>query len=114
MSALVAQRLRNWTRDILLKNSAGGTITPDANDQVRMKIGREGEAAQFSVTSGTPTGNGSTLTAAAPCRLRIDASDLDFEPGGYNLVVEFYDYDDAADWKEVSRYSFTLEEVPTQ
>lgn len=105
------QQNRGGTRNVVIRDAAGAVITPGVNDLVRVRIGREGETEVFTVTSGTPTAAGSSVTAGAMNVLRIDATDLAFSPGVYTMYVDYFDNADAAEWKEVDRQDFCLEAV---
>lgn len=109
MTLVLAQRERGATRNIVIQNAAGDVITPGAHDLVRVRIGRQGQPDMLSVTSGTPTPAGSSITKGATNVARFDADDLDFAPGTYTMHVEFFDNADAAEWKEVDREVFHLE-----
>ena len=109
MTLILAQRLRNCTRTLLLEEADGDDVTPGSSDVVRVRIGREGETDKLSVSSTAATANGSSVTKGAPCTMRLDAQDLDFEAGTYTLAVELQDNADAQDWKTVSRQVFVLE-----
>lgn len=111
MSLILAYKGRGITRDITIQDVNGDTITPGSADKVRATIGRYGETAKLTVSSDAATANGSSFTKGASNRLRLDASDLDFEPGVYNMGIEYYDSHDAAEWKMVSKQCFVLEEV---
>jgi hypothetical protein len=109
MSLIYCYQGRGLTRDITIQDVDGATITPGVNDKVRVSIGRAGEAPLLTVTSGAPTANGSSVTKGAANRLRLDASDLAFDPGVYSMAVEYYDNADAQEWKMVSRQVLVLE-----
>lgn len=109
MALIYAYQNRGLTRDITIQDTNGATITPGDSDKVRAIIAREGEVAKLTVVSGTPTSNGSSFTKGAANRLRLDASDLSFDPGTYTMQIDFYDAADAAEWKVVSRQCFFLE-----
>ncbi len=112
MSLILAYQNRGLTRDITIQDVDGDTITPGDTDKVRAIIGREGEAAKLTVTSDGATPNGSSFTKAAANRLRLDAADLaDIDPGTYTLFIDFYDFADGAEWKNVDRQIFVLEET---
>jgi hypothetical protein len=116
---IIAKASRGFTKDVVLLNAAGEAIVPITDDKVRAYIGREGElgtnlaSAQFLVTSDSATVGGSSFTKNSPTsgknRLRIDADDLDFEPGVYTLFIDFYDSTDTNEWKSASRDVFVLE-----
>lgn len=109
MTLILGQKERGLTRDVVIRNDAREAITPGRHDLVRARIGRNGQADVFSVTSGSATAAGSSMTKGATCRLRIDASDLSFDPGTYTLWIEYFDNADAREWKEVDREVFVLE-----
>ncbi len=113
MALVLAFQNRGITRDITIQDVDGLTITPGANDQVRAIIGREGEVAKLTVASNAPTAGGSTFTkgdANNENRLRLDASDLNFEPGTYTLAIDYFDNADGAEFKNVDRQVFVLED----
>jgi len=87
----------------------GNTITPGVNDEIRVMIGREGETPKLTVASNAPTAAGSSFSKGVANRLRLDASDLDFEPGVYTAMFDYYDHADASEWKNIERQVFYLE-----
>lgn len=109
MTLIYAYQNRGITRNIVIKDTNDVTITPDANDKIRAIIQRANGEVQLTVTSGTNTANGSSFVKGATNVLRLDAADLAFEPGAYTLIIDYYDYDDAQEWKTVSRQVFVLE-----
>ena len=109
MSLIYAYKERGITRDVTILDVDGETITPGDGDLVRAVIGRDGEAPVLTVTSGSPTANGSSFTKGEANRLRLDAADLDFDPGTYTLTVEYHDNADAQEWKVVEKQCFHLE-----
>lgn len=111
MTLILAYQSRGITRDITLLDADGETITPSGDDKVRVAIGRVGETAKLTVTSGTPTSNGSSVTLGAACRVRLDAADLTFDSGTYTFTVEYYDSGDTNEWKVVEREVFQLDGV---
>lgn len=108
MTMILGYQNKGLTRDIIIQDAVGGTITPGVNDKVRATIYREGETPVFTVTSGTPTAAGSSFTKGATNRLRIDATDMSFRVGTYCLRVDYFDNADAAEWKEVEQQCFVL------
>ena len=100
-------RGKSW--DITLKDPDDATITPGASDLVRATVKRQGRAAVLTVTSGTPTANGSSITTGAANRLRLDDADLVFDPGAYSLIVDYFDASDSSEWKCVEKQVFYLE-----
>lgn len=121
MSLILAYKSRGVTKDITITTAGGAVITPGANDKLRVVIGREGKLgvdfadAELVVTSDAATANGSSITKNYPSetknRLRLDASDLNFEAGTYTLFVEYFDNADAQEWKNVSRQVFNLQDT---
>jgi hypothetical protein len=115
MSLVLAYRNRALTRNIVINDASGNPITPGVSDLVRVVIGWEGYEADstkrvFTVTSGTPTVNGSTLVAGATNVLNIVSADLQFAAGTYMFFVDFFDNADGQ-WKNVDREVFQLEDT---
>ena len=111
MTLIKAYKGRGITRDITITDADEETITPGASDKVRAIIGRENQTAKLTVTSDAATSNGSSFTKGATNRLRLDASDLDFDPGVYTIIIDFYDNSDGQEWKTVDKQVFHLEGV---
>ena len=109
MALILAYANRGLTRDITIQDVNGDAIVPGAADKIRAIIGREGETAKLTVTSDAATANGSSFTKGTANRLRLDASDLSFDPGVYSLTIDYYDSHDVAEWKLVSKQCFVLE-----
>ena len=110
MSLIAASQGLGKTVDLTIEDVDGDTITPGVHDKVRVTIGRLNETSVFTVTSGTATANGSSITKGAANRLRMDAQDLaEIDPGIYSLQVDYYDNADAQEWKLVSAQVFSLE-----
>lgn len=120
MSLIHAYKNRGMTFDFTIT----GVETVGANDKLRATIGREGRLgtetdniyadAELCFTSDAATANGSSITPnggteTGSHRLRLDAADLDFDPGVYTLLIDLLDVADASDWKNVSRQVFSLE-----
>ena len=114
MTLLLAEQNRGKTVDIVIQDVDGGTIVPANADTLRAIIGRRGEAAQLTVVEGVPTLAGSTFDKNTPSsgtnRLRLDASDLLFGPGTYTLFIDLLDNSDAAEWKNIDRQVFHLDD----
>ncbi len=111
MTLIYAYQDRGLTRDLTIQDANGNTITPADDDLVRVIIGHEGDTPKLTVVSGSPTANGSSLSKGATNRLRLDASDLALiEPGVYTFIFDLFDFSDAAEWKNVQRQIFSLEE----
>jgi len=101
MTLIVLEQNRGKMLNIVMANADGTVITPGVADFVRVRIGRAGQADVLSLTSGTPSAAGSTITAGATNVVRLDATDLNFTPGTYTLFVEYFDAADALEWKLV-------------
>lgn len=118
MSLITATKDLGVTRDFTILDGNGDTIVPQTNDKVRAIVGRVGRLgsnladAKLTVTSGEDTSNGSSFTKNSPSsgknRLRLDASDLDFDSGTYTLFLEYFDNADAQEWKNISCHVFVL------
>lgn len=116
-----AQKNRGITRDITIQDATGKAIEVGKNDKIRAIIGHEGRLgtnlsdAKLVVSSDAATSNGSSFTKNSPSadknRLRLDASDLDFDPGLYTLFIDYFDNADAQEWKTVDRQVFYLEDT---
>lgn len=116
MALIFAHRNRGTSKSIVIYNGSGGVVVPGSNDQIRVRIGREGtldSAPILTVSSDAPTAAGSSFTKNSPSdgthHLRLDATDLDFAGGIYTLAVDYFDNADASEWKNVSRQVFNLE-----
>lgn len=110
MALILAYRGRGLTRDITIKDAVGETITPGNNDHIRVSIGRLGDTPKLVVTSISATANGSFITKGTFQRVRLDASDLEFEQGTYTFFIDYFDKADADEWKVIDRQVFVLEE----
>jgi len=112
MTLVLAYKGLGFARNIGILDSDGGTITPESGDLLRVTIGRIGETAKFTVTSGTNTDNGSYITLGASNKLWINGDDLAFDAGTYSFFVEFFDASEGAagEWKNVERETFTMED----
>lgn len=120
MAIIRANVSKGVTKDLTITKSDATTITPGANDKIRVVIGREGRLgtnnadAQLVVSSDAATANGSSFTkgggGGAKNRLRLDASDLTFTPGVYTLWFEMFDADDSDEWKLVDKQVFVLDD----
>ena len=111
MTMILAHQGRGLSKDITILDADNAAITPDDEDVVRVTIGWQGEEAKLTITSEAPTTNGSSIIKGATQRLRLDAEDLNFDPGIYSMNVEFYDAGDEGEWKTVSRQVFALEKT---
>tara|TARA_R100000329_G_scaffold24256_1_gene22947 strand:+ start:3781 stop:4176 length:396 start_codon:yes stop_codon:yes gene_type:complete len=78
-------------------------IIPQVGDLARCTFTGAGTStAWLTVTEGTPTSNGSTIThlGAGRYRLRLDGADSNLaQTGVYSIHFDFYDLADGADWK---------------
>lgn len=115
MALIYAYQNLGLTHDITINNADGDAITPQTNDKIRCEIGHAGETLKLTITSDSATANGSSFTKNTPSngvnRLRLDASDLTFNPGVYTLTISYFDNADAQEWKLVDKQVFVLEGV---
>lgn len=113
MALIYLYQNRGSTRDIVILDANGDTVIPAENDVIRAMITRRGQTAKLTVASNAPTDAGSTFTKNSPTsgtnRLRLDASDLDFEPGTYTMLVDLLDDSDTQEWKNVDRQVVHME-----
>ena len=108
MGLILACKNRGLQRDLIIYDDDDAVITPTANDVLRVKVLRENNTAKLTVLSSGATVNGSTLTKGSTNRLRIDASDMDFDAGIYTLLFDYYDSEDNSEWKCVDRHVFVV------
>jgi len=121
MAIIYAYKNRGFTKDFQILKADSSVIIPQSNDKIRAVVGRVGRLgtaladAQFSVDSDADTDNGSSFSKNSPTsgknRLRIDASDLTFDPGVYTLFLDYFDNADVGEWKNVDRQIFILEDT---
>lgn len=115
MSIIYAYKSRGLTKYLTVKDANGAAIAPGANDKLRVTIQRQGQDAVFTVTSGSDTASGSSLTKNSPSNgkntLRLDASDLSFPAGVYTFLFDYFDNADASEWKNIDRQVFVLEDT---
>lgn len=114
MSLITAKKGLGKTVILTVLDAAGVAITPGANDLLRVRIMRQGEAVAFEVVSGTDTAAGSSITKNSPSTgqntLRMDATDLGFDAGIYSFRFDYFDNADASEWKKVQDQVFSLED----
>ena len=100
MSLILAQKKRKLIRDITIKDSAGDTVTPGANDVVRIKIGKARQIPSLDLDSAAASTNGSTVSKNTPTagsnRVEVVQADMDtLAPGIYSFEVSLVDNADA-------------------
>lgn len=96
MSLILAQKKRKLIRDIVIKDSAGATVTPGANDVVRIKIGKVRQVPTLDLDSAAASANGSTIVKGASNRVSIAQADMDLlQPGIYSFEVSLVDNADS-------------------
>lgn len=111
MALVYLYQSREMSKDIQIQDADGDAITPSVSDKIRATIGRLGETAKLTVSSDTPSANGSTFTKGALNRLILKAADLAaIDPGTYTLTIDFYCNVDAA-WKNVDRQCVVVEKT---
>lgn len=96
MSLILAQKKRKLIRDIVIKDSAGATVTPGTNDVVRIKIGKVRQVPILDLDSAAASTNGSTVTKGASNRVSIVQADMALlDAGIYSFEVSLVDNADA-------------------
>jgi len=111
MGLVLACKNRGLQRDLVIYDDDDAVITPTVSDILRVIILREGDTPKLTITSSAATANGSSLTKGATNRLRIDASDMDFDPGIYTFLFDYFDFADSSEWKCVDRHTFVVSEI---
>lgn len=106
MSLILAQKKRKLIRDITIKDSAGATVSPGANDVVRVKIGRVRQVPILDLDSAAASANGSTVAKNTPSagvnRVSVSQADMDLlSPGVWSFEVSLVDNADAQVIKHV-------------
>ena len=105
---IVTYKKRAGCETITITDNAGNNVALAATDQIRLKIGRAGEAPILDLSSNAPSSNGSTVAKANPCAVRLDQEDLDFSPGVYDVEVSVVDDSDSDAIKHANKGSFIL------
>jgi len=116
MTLIVGRKKRKLTRDITMTDSDSATVTPGANDVVRVKIGRAGQVPILDLDSAAASANGSTVTKDTPSagvnRLAVAAADMDLlSVGVYTLEVSLVDNADGGAIKHVEHQVFVVQQV---
>lgn len=102
MSLILAQKKRKLIRDIVIKDSAGDTITPGTNDVVRIKIGKVRQTPILDLDSAAASTNGSTIVKGTSNRVSIVQADMEkFSGGVYSFEVSLVDNADSQAIKHV-------------
>lgn len=109
MALVYAYQDRTLVHEITIRRADSVTITPGENDHVRVIIGREGATPKLTISSEAPTANGSNIVVGSPTVLSIEPDDLEFDPGVYSMLVDYFDRADVSEWKRVDEQVFVLE-----
>lgn len=116
MTLIHTTRNRGITKNIVVQDGRGNTITLGDSDVIRFILGREGKldsSPLLTVTSATPTDNGSSFQkniVSGTNQLRLDASDLaGIAAGVYTASFDYFDASDSNEWKLISRQVFVVE-----
>jgi len=88
---VVADKSRFNKFSITLYEPDGTESFIRADDIVRVKVGRVGDGLLLEVASNAATANGSTTTAANPTVLSMEAADVAFPAGVYDVEVDVWD-----------------------
>lgn len=111
MTMLVtARRGRTSSHQFTITDAAGSNVSIAAADVLRVKVGHDLETPLLDFDSAQPSSNGSTVSRANPCTLRLDQTDLNtLQPGTYSIEVAVVDNSDQGDIKHAERGVLTLE-----
>lgn len=106
MTLILANKKRKLIRDITIKDADSETVTPGANDVVRIKIGRIRQVPILDLDSAAQSANGSTVSKNTPSsginRVSIEQADMDLlSPGIYSFEVSLVDNADSQAIKHV-------------
>jgi len=120
MSLILGHKNRKLIRDIVIKDSGGATITPGANDVVRIKIGRVRQVPILDLDSAAASSNGSTVVKypndddeVAYNRVSITQADMNLlEPGVYTFEVSLVDNAESQAIKHVDSQILVVRGVP--
>ena len=117
MSLILGHKNRKLIRDITIKDSAGATVTPGANDVVRIKVGRVRQVPILDLDSAAASANGSTVTKNSPSaginRVQIHQNDTNLlAPGIYTFEVSLVDNADGQAIKHVDSQILVIRGVP--
>lgn len=85
---------RTCAYDITVTDSDGDAVTLAGGDKVRLKLWREDDSPLLDLVSGTPSANGSSVTAANPTRFTLHQDDATWTPGIYSIEVAIIDAGD--------------------
>ena len=116
MTLTVGRKKRKVTRDITMTDVDGDTVSPGANDVVRVKIGRTGQIPVLDLDSAAASNNGSTITKDTPSagvnRLAVVEDDMDLlSVGVYTMEVSLVDNADSEAIKHVEHQVFVVQQV---
>lgn len=106
-------RNRTCEYDLTITDANGNTVVLYSGDKIRLKIWRQQDGKlMLDLVSGTPTDNGSSVTAANPTRFKAAQDDVDWTPGIYDLEVLITDASDSDRVRHADSGLFTLNKTP--
>lgn len=106
-------RHRTCEWDLTVSDADGDAVTLYSGDKVRLKIWRQQDRKlMLDLISGTPTTNGSSVTAANPTRFKLVQTDVDWTPGVYDLEVLITDASDSDLVRHADGGVFVLNDTP--
>lgn len=105
-----AERLRKSVHSVTIGEADGEDASVAPDDNVRLKVGRAGEAPLLEIESAEATPAGSSCTAANPTTVTLAAADLSFPPGIYDCEIVIIDRSESEVAKAPSRGVFILKE----
>lgn len=103
---------RTCAYDITLTDANGDDIVLSGGDKIRAKIWREDDTPLLDLVSGTPTANGSSVSATNPTRLNLHQDDVQFTPGIYSIEVAIVDASESSAIKHADTGVFVLHKTP--
>jgi len=104
---------RTCEYDLTIADANGDAITLYAGDKVRLKIWRQQDGKLLlDLASGSPTTNGSSLTAANPTRFKGVQNDINWTPGIYDLELLLVDASDSSRVRHADSGLFILHDTP--
>jgi hypothetical protein len=106
------ERRRACARSITINDCAGSAVTLDTNDKVRLKVGHSRRTPLIDLLSPTANSNGSSVTTANPTTMFLSQTDMDLEPGIYDIEVAIIDASQSNAIKHAVSGVLAIEAVP--
>lgn len=107
---ITADRNRKTVFEVRIGESDGDDVTLATGDKVRVKIGRGKSTPVLEFSSSTAASSGSTCTAANPTTITLEAGDVTFKAGIYDIEVVVIDASESNAPKKCEMGVFVLRE----